>query len=114
MTTLTLTKLAELMAAAPSPLSVKILATSGPMANEVLLQIGDVMRGGRSIQMPANYSHLIVAAINALPWLIAVAKAAEAVQLQTAKDAPFMDDPLEESLCLLDDALSQLNPKTQP
>ena len=72
----TLDYLAELLAKAPLPLSTKILATSGGMANEVLFQVGDVMDGGRSVQLPGNYSHLIVAAIIALPALLEIARAA--------------------------------------
>ena len=75
----TLDRLAELLAAAPLPLSTKILATSGGMANEVLFQIGDVFDGGRSVQLPGNYSHLIVAALDALPALLEIAFAAQVV-----------------------------------
>lgn len=56
-----------------------------------------------------DYARGYAMAIVNLEKILAVVKAAEKVQREAAKAGPFMDDPLEESLCLLDDALAKLN-----
>ena len=104
----TITHLRRLMEEATPGRSTRLLALTGGMAGECLLEFGDPTNGGRSIQIRKADALLDEAMYAVLPAMLGLAEAAKAVLAPITPDDEQRPNILGERLTKLDKALAAL------